>query len=100
MDLTTVIRSKNAGPFAITFDVIFKDADIYRKVKESGVITQEKIASLYGVSAEKILAYVWFDVANSLKITMLRASPSGKMGDRDVYGAQQHVPLLGFDFPF
>ncbi len=100
LELANVVRSKNAGPFELTFDIIFKDAQSYRKVKESGVITPQKIAGLYGVTEEKIVAFVWFDLANAIKVTILRPRPSGQMGDRDVYGAQQNAPLLALTFPF
>ena len=43
---------------------------------------------------------VHFDAANAIKITMPRKGPtSGAPGDRDVYGAQQHGPLLGLMIP-
>ena len=31
-NLAKVIRSKNAGPFEITFDVIFDEAAVYERV--------------------------------------------------------------------
>ena len=34
-----------------------------------------------------------------IKITYLRDVPSGTVGDRDVYGAQQHAPLMDIDIP-
>lgn len=30
--------------------------------------------------------------------TIVRPLPSGGMGERDVYGAQQHAPLVNFTF--
>ena len=36
MDLARTIRSKNAGPDCITFDIIFSDDAVYREVKQSG----------------------------------------------------------------
>ena len=35
-DIAKVIRSKNSGPFEVTFDVIFDDDDAYARVKRSG----------------------------------------------------------------
>jgi hypothetical protein len=29
IDLVKIIRSKNAGPFELTFDIIFKDKETY-----------------------------------------------------------------------
>ncbi|MBC7294459.1 MAG: DUF4387 family protein, partial [Thermoleophilia bacterium] len=34
-----------------------------------------------------------------LKITLVRPLPSGSVGDTDIYGAQQHAPLLGLLVP-
>lgn len=99
-DLAKVIRSKNAGPFELTLDIMFNDAETYDKVKASEVITKEKIAELYDIPIEKITTFVWFDKANAVKATILRDRVSGSMGDRDVYGAQQHAPLLSLEFPF
>lgn len=100
LELANVVRSKNAGPFEVTMDIIFKDHDIFEKVKESGIITPESVAALYNTAVEKITAFVWFEPANAVKITMLRPRPSGRMGDYDVYGAQQHAPLMTLKFPF
>lgn len=100
LELASVVRSKNAGPFEVTLDIIFKNAEIYRKAKESGVITPEKIAALYKVDVSRVTCFVWFDPANAVKITLIRTRPSGRMGDMDVYGAQQHAPLLSLEFPF
>lgn len=34
-DVAKVIRSKNAGPFAVTLDVLFDSPEIYQKVKKA-----------------------------------------------------------------
>ncbi|MDP6739383.1 MAG: DUF4387 family protein [Planctomycetota bacterium] len=40
------------------------------------------------------------DVAYAIKVTFPRIGPTaGAPGDRDVYGAQQHGPLLGVMIP-
>ena len=36
LQLATVIRSKNAGPFELTFDILFDDPEKYALVKRSG----------------------------------------------------------------
>ncbi|MEG1525657.1 MAG: DUF4387 domain-containing protein [Clostridia bacterium] len=92
-DLASVIRSKNSGPFQITLDVLFDNADTYACVKQSGAITAECIASQYHIASSRIQNIVYFDTALGLKITYDREIPSGTCGDRDVYGAQQHMPL-------
>ena len=46
-DVASVIRSKNAGPYELTFDLMFPDEETYEQVKHS--ITKEKIAALYKI---------------------------------------------------
>jgi hypothetical protein len=93
-DIATVIRSKNAGPFQITFDVFFKDAATLRKVRDGGFITTARIASLYGIKEEDVMEVTFFEPASALKITVKRWKSSASPGDTDVLGAQQHVPLM------
>jgi len=94
-DLAEVMRSKNAGPLYLTFDMIFPDAAVYRRVLDSQVLTPELVSALYDVDSDAV-SIVAFDAANAIKITIPRTGPtSGAPGDRDVYGAQQHEPLIG-----
>ena len=93
-DLAKVVRSKNSGPFEITFDVIFDDDATYQRVKESGALEQAKMASLYNVPPEDIIACMFFDPAMAFKLTLRRAWAQGSVGERDTFGAQQHAPLL------
>jgi len=97
--LATVIRSKNAGPFRLTLDILFRDAETYQRLKTSGAITPELIAGLYRLPADRVTDFVWFDPGRALKITLVRPVSSGAPGDTDVYGAQQHAPLLGLELP-
>lgn len=92
-DLASVIRSKNSGPFSITLDVLFSDAATYYAVKESRIITREKIAELYRLKPEAVTQLVFFDAAQGFKVTFDRKVSSGTCLDSDVYGAQQHAPL-------
>ncbi len=99
-ELARTIRSKNAGSFVITLEIIFDDRDIYEKVKKSGVITREKIAELYGVEPDKIIDFMFFDPGMGIKANFRRASPSGGPGETDVYGCQQYAPLFNIDIPW
>jgi len=94
-DLASVIRSKNSGPFELTFDIIFKDFAIYEKVKAANAITVEVFTKLYNIPESDIIKLVYFDPAKAVKITVIRPIPSGSLGETDVYGAQQHSPLMG-----
>ena len=94
-DLAKVIRSKNSGPFEITFDVIFDDGDTYRHVKESGALDQAKVARLYNVPPGDVIVCMFFDPAMAFKMTLRRTGPAqGSVGERDTFGAQQHAPLM------
>lgn len=92
--IAKVLRSKNSGPFELTLDVLFDSEDRYLMVKESGIISKKTISEIYGITEEQIHHLVFFDQALGFKITFARDISSGTVGDRDVYGAQQHAPLM------
>jgi hypothetical protein len=100
IELARVIRSKNAGPFELTFDIMFADVESYERVKSSGVINAELFANLYAVPVESVLSVHAFDPALSFKATIARPISSGTAGDSDVFGAQQHAPLLDVEIPW
>lgn len=97
-EVASVIRSKNSGPYELTFDVIFIEYDVYRKVKEAKSINEDNFAALYNIPTSDIISLIYFDPAKAVKVTIVRPIPSGSLGETDVYGAQQHVPLMNFEF--
>ncbi|NMC67944.1 MAG: DUF4387 domain-containing protein [Spirochaetales bacterium] len=96
-EIAKVIRSKNSSPFEITFDIIFKDLETFNKVKENNLITKSLIASLYKLKEDEIMDIIYFMPALAVKFGMKRIVTSGAPGDTDVYGAQQHGPLLNIE---
>lgn len=98
VEIASVIRSKNAGPYELTFDIIFKSPEWYNKIKKSGAINKNLISTLYNIVPENILDIIEFDPAVAVKITIKRPTVSGDIGETDVYGAQQHAPLLEVEF--
>ena len=92
--LATVIRSKNSGPFEITFDVIFDRREVYEQVKQSGSITMALICTRYGVTPDDVVTFMFFDPAMAFKLTLKRSWAQGSVAERDTFGAQQHAPLL------
>lgn len=98
-DLARVLRSKNAGPFEVTLDVLFADRADYDRVRASGVLDAERVAELYGVGADRVVACVWMDAALGWKLTLPREAAQGSAADRDAFGTQQHAPLLGILVP-
>lgn len=98
-DYAQVIRSKNSGPFELTFDVMFDRDEPYETVKRSGAINHEAVARAFAVPREHVLVCTAFDAARAFKITLKRPVSSGDLQDRDVYGCQQHLPLVGLRIP-
>jgi len=96
--VTKLIRSKNAGPFELTFDVIFKDRETYEKVRDAGVISKEWFAKRYRLTPE-VVAVINYDAASAIKITIPRPAVSGDVDDTDVFGGQQYGPLVDLDVP-
>ena len=88
-----VIRSKNAGPFTLTIDLIFEDRASFDRVLAAVGFSTGPIARLYGVPEDSVRICP-FERVLTIKVTMPRPGPSsGAPGDRDVYGCQQHFPL-------
>ncbi len=91
-EIARVIRSKNAGPFCLTLDVLFGDEASYERVARADVITPETMAKLYGQPVENVQVYR-HPLARAIKISIVRPVPAGSVHDTDLYGAQQHVLL-------
>ena len=94
IDLASVIRSKNSGPYELTFDIMFKEQKDFEKAVEKNIINKELIMKLYRVSEDQVLDIIAFPQAKAIKATIIRPIASGALGERDVYGAQQHAPLM------
>lgn len=97
-DIALVCKSKNAGPFEVTIDAVFADRETFDKVNASGILCPELFAELYKVRAEDVLFTV-YEAGLAFKATLPRLVAAGDLGDTDVYGAQQHAPLLGVEVP-
>jgi len=98
IDIASVIRSKNSGPYELTLDIIFNEYEDFERVSKGGFISEDLICSLYNVTPDEIISIVAFAPAKAIKATIKRPLCSGDLGETDVYGAQQHAPLLGLEF--
>jgi len=96
--LATLIRSKNAGPFMLTYDIMFDDPAVYARVRDANVITPELIAKLFSQPGETVDIY-WVDAALAGKISFPRPVPQGSLEDTDMHGGQQFCPLLNIEIP-
>lgn len=97
-NLARLIRSKNAGPFVLTFDVMFEDEVTYRRVLASGALTRESFAAIYRVPVEEVMFFT-HDAARAIKISIPRPTVQCDLDDGDAYGGQQHAPLVMLEIP-
>jgi hypothetical protein len=84
-ELASTIRSKNAGVDHITFD--------------SGCLSPDSVAELYGVDKERVTSFVVFEPAQAIKFTIRRRRPAGSAGEPDSFGSQCYPPLFEVDIP-
>jgi hypothetical protein len=97
-ELAQLIRSKNAGAFTLTFDIMFETEEAYRKVLASHVLTKKSFAKLYSVAEEDVLFFE-HDAARAVKISIPRPYPQSSREDGDAYGGQQHALLVDLQIP-
>ena len=93
-EVAQVIRSKNSSPFKLTMDIIFKDRQVFDEVYSRNLINAEVVAKAFKIAPSDIEKVLYFEPAKAVKIGMRRTVKSGAPGDTDVYGAQQHAPLM------
>jgi len=97
-NLARLIRSKNAGPFELTFDIMFEDEARYRRVKDSGMLTREAVASRYGLEPSQV-RFFYCDNALAVKASIPRPCFQGDLRDADGHGGQQYAPLMDIEIP-
>ena len=98
IDIASVIRSKNSGPYELTLDIIFNEYEDFERISQAGFINEDLICKLYSVTPDQIVGIIAFAPAKAIKATIKRPLCSGDLGETDVYGAQQHAPLLDLVF--
>ncbi|MAY63535.1 MAG: hypothetical protein CML29_15135 [Rhizobiales bacterium] len=98
-EIADIVRSKNAGPYRITFDIMFTDRARYEAVRDSGAITPQTVADAYGIELSQISSFFKIDQAMAIKVTIIRPRAQGAAGDGDMYGCQHHVPLMNIAVP-
>ena len=69
--------------------MLLRSEEMFRKMRDAEVINKKTIAEFCRLQEEDVL---------SIKATIVRPLPSGALGERDVYGAQQHAPLANYAF--
>jgi hypothetical protein len=83
-----ILRSKNAGVWHITIDIVFKDESLYKKAKEK--LNREIFEKIY----KREVRYFECDNINTLKVSFLRDAAAGSVDDTDCLGANYYIPFL------
>ncbi len=96
-ELAAVIRSKNAGINELTYDILFRDEASLDYAIRSGAFTPANMSRVLAVAEADVLACLCFRAALAIKVTVQRQLLAGNPGDRDIFGAQQHAPLLAME---
>lgn len=86
-----VLRSKNAGPFALTFDIVLRGREDFERVVAG--LRPELVARAYAIDPDRILGTETLETLRAIKISIQRRVPAGHPGDGDCYGMNQEEPL-------
>ena len=92
-DAARVLRSKNAGPLTVTLDLMFETRENFERAVQSPALSAAALAAAYGIPAADVRV-IPVPLALAIKVVLPRPVVAGSPGDRDVYGAQQHRPLM------
>lgn len=103
-EISKLLRSKNAGPYEITLDVMFDSEAEYKLVKESNMLTKPAMAKLFDIQEDDILYNDYFDQALAFKVTIPRLrngkpTASGGYMENDVHGSQLYIGLMNLPLP-
>jgi len=96
--LSKLMRSKNAGPFELTIDVMFDDRATYDRVIASNALSDKAVGDLLGIERQLVKVY-HYEPANTIKVTVPRPVSVGDPADSDLFGGQVFGPLVDVDIP-
>lgn len=97
-DIAKLVRSKNAGPFWITFDIMFAQDREFERVVRAKVITTKWISQTWHC-AEQDIIFQELPQARAIKFSFPRVPIQGDVGEMDQYAGQQYAPLLDIQIP-
>jgi Domain of unknown function (DUF4387) len=97
-ELASLIRSKNAGPFELTFDVMFDDDKTYERVARADVLNPRFFSVAYQCAPASVRVF-HCPKARAIKVTIPRPKVQGTFGDPDLHAGQQHAPLMALQIP-
>ncbi|WP_433063911.1 DUF4387 family protein [Dactylosporangium sp. CS-033363] len=94
----STFRTRNAGAFLVSADMVFKTEEAYVRWRDSGAINAEAVAALLKVDPATVQV-IDYPAANAIKVTLPRRTIAGGPDDTDLDSAAQFVPLLSLRLP-
>ena len=91
-----MLALKSGKESVVTGEIVTVSPDIVMSHDNTAAIARK----FKQIGIDKVLHFVEFDPANAIKATIVRPVDSGSIGETDVYGAQQHAPLLEIKIPY
>lgn len=90
------VRSKVAGPFWVTMDLMFDSQESYERYCQSPTLSAENIGKIYDVDAAKVMHFP-VPTLNVLKISYPRKMPQGGVEERDLHSGQQYTYIMDLE---
>lgn len=90
------VRSKVAGPYWVTMDLMFDSQESYDRYHQSPALNAKAIASIYGVDAAHVKHYP-VPKLKVLKISYPRRTSQGGVEERDLHSGQQYTYILDLE---
>ncbi len=87
------VRSKNAGPYWVTFDLFFDGPENFARYSQSPVLGPDLLNRLFGADPAHVKRFP-VQSLNMVKISYARTTPQGGEVERDMHCGQQFVRLL------
>jgi len=97
-ELARLVRSKNAGPFWLTVDVMFDDRAAYRRALASELMDRDRMGRLFAEAPDRVMITA-LENALAIKVSFPRRHSAGSPRDGDVLGGQQYAALLDLPIP-
>ncbi|MFV3075262.1 DUF4387 domain-containing protein [Niveispirillum fermenti] len=95
-DVCHYIRSKVAGPFWVTIDLMFDSKESFEKYSNDPALSATSIAGVYRIDPASVSHYPVPNL-NVLKISYPRRGSQGGVEERDLHSGQQYVYILDLE---
>ena len=95
-DVCRHVRSKNAGPFWVTFDFFFDSEVSFERYSASPALGPDLFASVFGADPSLVKHYP-VPSLNVLKISYARTNVLGGEVERDMHCGQQFARILNVE---